>query len=79
MINICGGLVTYTTVLESQRRSFDAQTTVIQLTNQLLQNRVEIYRALGGNYLDESLQVQQSKSENSLLQAALTQQINMDK
>lgn len=73
------GLVTYTTVLESQRRSFDAQTTVIQLTNQLLQNRVEIYRALGGNYLDESLQAQQSKSENSLLQAALTQQINMDK
>ena len=66
-------------MLESQRRSFDAQTTVIQLTNQLLQNRVEIYRALGGNYLDESLQAQQSKSENSLLQAALTQQINMDK
>ena len=52
---------------------------MIQLTNQLLQNRVEIYRALGGNYLDESLQAQQSKSENSLLQAALTQQINMDK
>jgi NodT family efflux transporter outer membrane factor (OMF) lipoprotein len=45
------GLVTYTTVLESQRRSFDAQTNVIQLTNQLLQNRIEIYSALGGDYL----------------------------
>ncbi|MFT5351993.1 MAG: multidrug efflux system outer membrane protein, partial [Gammaproteobacteria bacterium] len=34
------GLVTYTTVLESQRRAFDAQSTVIDLRNQLLQNRI---------------------------------------
>jgi NodT family efflux transporter outer membrane factor (OMF) lipoprotein len=45
------GLVTYTTVLESQRRAFDAQTSVIQLTNQLLQNRINIYTALGGDYI----------------------------
>lgn len=73
------GLVTYTTVLESQRRSFDAQTTVIQLTNELLQNRVDIYRALGGNYLADSKQAAQSTNENSLLQASLTHQKSMDK
>lgn len=74
------GLVTYTTVLESQRRSFDAQTIVIQLTNQLLQNRIEIYRALGGNYLNNSYQAQQqSKSVKSLLPASFTHQKSMDK
>lgn len=44
------GLVSYTTVLESQRRAFDAQTSLIQLTNQLLQNRISVYVALGGNF-----------------------------
>jgi len=44
------GLVSYTSVLESQRRAFDTQTTVIQLKNQLLQNRILVYQALGGNY-----------------------------
>ena len=74
------GLVTYTTVLESQRRSFDAQTTVIQLTHQLLQNRIEIYRALGGNYLNNPNYAQQeNQHKNSLLQASSTHHINMDK
>ena len=44
------GLVTYTTVLESQRRAFDAQSSVIELRNQLLQNRINLYLALGGNF-----------------------------
>ena len=67
-------------MLESQRRSFDAQTIVIQLTNQLLQNRIEIYRALGGNYLNNSYQAQQqSKSVKSLLPASFTHQKSMDK
>jgi multidrug efflux system outer membrane protein len=44
------GLVTYTTVLESQRRAFDAQSSVIDLRNQLLQNRITLYLALGGNF-----------------------------
>jgi len=44
------GLVNYTTVLESQRRAFDAQTTVIQLKSQRLQNRVKLSLALGGAY-----------------------------
>jgi NodT family efflux transporter outer membrane factor (OMF) lipoprotein len=44
------GLVNFTTVLESQRRAFDAQTTVVQLRNQLLQSRVALLLALGGNF-----------------------------
>lgn len=42
------GLVDYTTVLEAQRRAFDAQTTVVQLRSQLLQSRVALQLALGG-------------------------------
>jgi outer membrane protein, multidrug efflux system len=44
------GIVTYTTVLESQRRAFDTQSTVIDLRNQLLQNRIALYLALGGDF-----------------------------
>ncbi|WP_157673924.1 efflux transporter outer membrane subunit [Cognaticolwellia beringensis] len=74
------GLVTYTTVLESQRRSFDAQTTVIQLTNELLQNRIEIYLALGGDYLDGTTQTQQTNStKGNSLPASLTHRISMEK
>ncbi|MEM7000743.1 MAG: efflux transporter outer membrane subunit [Pseudomonadota bacterium] len=44
------GLVTYTTVLESQRRAFDTETSVLQVHNQLLQNRIRLQRAVGGNF-----------------------------
>ena len=44
------GLITYTTVLESQRQAFDAEATVVQLKNQLLQNRIDLYLALGGEF-----------------------------
>jgi len=44
------GLVTYTTVLDSQRSAFDAETTVVQLRNQLLQNRINLFLALGGEF-----------------------------
>jgi len=44
------GLVTYTTVLESQRQAFDAAATVVQLKNQRLQNRLVLYIALGGDF-----------------------------
>ncbi|XOV84931.1 MAG: efflux transporter outer membrane subunit [bacterium] len=44
------GLVTFTTVLEAQRRAFDAQTAVVQLQNQRLQTRVALLLALGGHY-----------------------------
>lgn len=44
------GLVTFTTVLESQRRAFDARTSVVQLQGQRLQNRIDLYQVLGGAY-----------------------------
>jgi NodT family efflux transporter outer membrane factor (OMF) lipoprotein len=44
------GLVTYTTVLESQRQAFDAEATVVELRNELLQNRINLYLALGGEF-----------------------------
>ncbi len=44
------GLVSYTTVLESQRRAFDAESSVIELRNQLIQNRIALYLALGGDF-----------------------------
>ena len=44
------GLVPYTTVLEAQRRAFDIQSGVIDLRNQLLQNRISLYLALGGGF-----------------------------
>lgn len=44
------GLVDYTTVLEAQRRAFDAQTSVIQLHNGIIANRISLYRALGGDF-----------------------------
>ncbi|WP_303478675.1 efflux transporter outer membrane subunit [Thalassotalea sp. 1_MG-2023] len=43
------GLVTYSTVLEAQRRAFDTQTQLIQLTNQIIQNKITLHAALGGN------------------------------
>lgn len=47
------GLVPYTTVLESQRQAFDAETTVVELRNLLLQNRITLYLALGGEFATE--------------------------
>ncbi|XQW86788.1 efflux transporter outer membrane subunit [Thalassotalea piscium] len=52
------GLVTYTTVLESQRRAFDAQSTLIQLQNQLLINRISLFVSLGGSPFDETSNLQ---------------------
>lgn len=44
------GLVSYTTVLDAQTRAYDAQSTVIQLKNQLLANRIKLHIALGGDF-----------------------------
>ncbi len=49
------GLVTYTTVLEAQGRSFDAQNALIQIKNQLLANRVDLHIALGGDFADTQI------------------------
>lgn len=48
------GLIAYTTVLESERRAFDASSQLLRLRNQLALSRVNLYLALGGEFmLDE--------------------------
>lgn len=44
------GLTPYVTVLESERRAFDAEATLVRLTAELLQNRVALHRALGDDW-----------------------------
>ncbi len=44
------GISDYQNILESRRRWFDAQTLVINLQNSLLQNRVSLNLALGGDF-----------------------------
>ena len=44
------GLITYTTVLESQRQAFDTEAQVVQLKNQRLQNRIGLFLSLGGEF-----------------------------
>jgi NodT family efflux transporter outer membrane factor (OMF) lipoprotein len=44
------GLVTYTTVLDAQSRSFEAQSTLIKLKNELIANRVNLHFSLGGDF-----------------------------
>ncbi len=46
------GLVGIITVIESQRRSFDAQTNLLTVSKARLQNRVDLHLALGGDFLD---------------------------
>ncbi|KAF7765102.1 hypothetical protein PCIT_b1247 [Pseudoalteromonas citrea] len=44
------GLSTYTTVLDAQKRSFEAQSNLISIKKQLLTNRVALHVALGGDF-----------------------------
>ena len=44
------GLTSYVTVLESERRAFDADTTLVRLRAELLRNRLALHRALGGDW-----------------------------
>ena len=44
------GLTPYVTVLESERRAFDADATLVRLEAELLRNRVALHRALGGDW-----------------------------
>lgn len=50
------GLVTYTTVLDAQKRSFEAQTTLIKIKNQLIANRINLHFSLGGDFSTPSLE-----------------------
>ncbi|GAC18365.1 hypothetical protein GARC_1390 [Paraglaciecola arctica BSs20135] len=60
------GLVTYTTVLEAQGRSFNAQSALIQIKNQLLANRINLHVALGGDFADTK-NLQDNKLEDVLI------------
>ena len=44
------GIVDIITLLESQRRSFQAQKSLLQIQNQRLQNSLDLYLALGGEF-----------------------------
>ncbi len=44
------GLVDIITVLESQRRAFNAQSTLLNVINDRLANRINLYLALGGDF-----------------------------
>ncbi|WP_250655783.1 efflux transporter outer membrane subunit [Alkalimarinus coralli] len=57
------GLLEFITVLESQRRSFDAQSAEIEVRNQRLQNRINLYLALGGAFVEE-VPVKLSKTQS---------------
>lgn len=44
------GLVDIITVLDSQRRAFDSKRSLIAIRNERLQNRLDLYLALGGDF-----------------------------
>jgi outer membrane protein TolC len=44
------GLADYITVLEAQRRAFDAESALISIRRQRLDNRIDLYLALGGGF-----------------------------
>ena len=44
------GLADIVTVLESQRRMFDTKRSLLELQNLRLQNRIDLYLALGGEF-----------------------------
>jgi len=46
------GLVNYSTVLDAQNRWFDAQSSVIDIKNKLITNRVNLNLAIGSNFND---------------------------
>jgi len=50
------GLVSYTTVLDAENRSFEAQTTLIKIKNQLIANRINLHFSLGGDFSTPSLE-----------------------
>ena len=50
------GLVSYTTVLDAQNRSFEAQTTLIKIKSQLITNRINLHFSLGGDFAAPTLE-----------------------
>lgn len=44
------GLIDITSALDSERRSFDAQSQLLSIRNRRLQNRIDLHSALGGSF-----------------------------
>jgi len=47
------GLVEYTTVLNLQESYYNSEASLVQIKRQLIQNKIELYKALGGKFLFE--------------------------
>ncbi|WP_165840075.1 efflux transporter outer membrane subunit [Motiliproteus coralliicola] len=52
------GLVQYITLLEAQRSAFEARSSYTQALNQQLQNRIDLYLALGGDFETSTAEVE---------------------
>ena len=50
------GLVSYITALDAQKRSFEAQATLIRIKSQLIANRINLHFSLGGDFTTPSLE-----------------------
>ncbi|OMH25847.1 hypothetical protein BGP75_25360 [Motiliproteus sp. MSK22-1] len=66
------GLVDYITVLEAQRRAFIARSSYLESRSQQLQNRINLYLALGGDFMTQSrggtdLQAFETEGADSLI------------
>lgn len=49
------GIVNYITVLDAQKRAFDARSTLIKIKGLLIQNRLNLHFSLGGGFTSPSL------------------------
>ncbi len=65
------GIVDMTTLLEAQRRSYDAQSALLQISNQRLINRVNLFLALGGAFSEQELKHTSEQSANNKLPVQL--------
>ncbi len=59
------GLVDFITVLEAQRRAFNARAALLQARGALLQNRINLYLALGGGFATEHPPTAEARSSGS--------------
>ena len=57
------GLIDIVTLLDSQRRTFQSRSDLIQVRNQRLQNRIDLYLALGGGFKMEEKEAATRKGE----------------
>jgi outer membrane protein TolC len=55
------GLANIITVLESQRRAFNARSSLIRVMNDRLQNRLNLYLALGGDFNPPNVEVAEAE------------------